>query len=63
MSKRKQPTDRQIWEGVVEVSIGEPCPRIEGHHVKELTDDREAIRRALKESRMRHTVHVTSKLP
>ena len=55
MSKRKHPNDREIWDRAVEQAVREPRP--------ELKDDREAIRRALKESRMRHTVHVTSKLP
>ena len=55
MSKKKNPDDREIWDKAVSVAVREPVP--------EITDHRSAIRQALKESRMRHTVRVTSKLP
>ncbi len=62
-------SEHRIWEQAMKVAKAEPCPPMQGHHVRfpravnELTDDREAIRKALKESRMGHTVRVTSKLP
>lgn len=54
ISKPKQ-TERDIWDAAV----------VQGKKERpvELTDNREAIRRALKESRWQHTKRVRSILP
>jgi hypothetical protein len=49
------PPDREIWDKAVNEAKKEQRP--------ELTDDRPAIRRALREMRQRHTVRVKSILP
>lgn len=48
--KRRTPDDRTIWDKAVKQAVKEP-------HAT-LTFNREAVREALKESRMRHTVRV-----
>ena len=47
---RTTPDDRTIWDKAVKQAVKEP-------HAT-LTFNREAVREALKESRMRHTVRV-----
>jgi len=51
----KSPNDREIWDKAVAEGKKE-------RHV-ELTDNREAIRKALRESRWQHTRRVRSILP
>ena len=53
--KPKLPPAHEIWTKCVEVAKREPCP--------ELTDDRPAVRAALREARKAHTVRVKSVLP
>ena len=55
MTAQKQPNDREVWDKAVTEAKKESRP--------ELTDDRPAIRRALREMRQRHTVRVRSQLP
>ena len=50
-----KPTEREIWDQAVQAGKREPRP--------ELTDNRPAIRAALRASRMRHTVRVRSHWP
>jgi len=53
--KPKSPDDREIWDAAIKAGEKEPRP--------EITDNRPAIRAALKAARMRHTVRVKSLLP
>lgn len=55
MSAQKQPNDREVWDKAIVEAKKEPRA--------ELTDDRPAVRAALRESRKRHTVRVRSQLP
>lgn len=53
----KTPNDRQIWDRAMKQALNEP------HKVPEITDNRQAIRASLRESRRNHTVRVRSVLP
>lgn len=72
MSEKR--TDREIWVQAVDSAIAESRPNMNGHHVvqlsratnetqPELTDDRPAIRKALRESRESRGVRIRSHLP
>ena len=55
--KPKAEPERAIWERAVIQAVKETRP------LPEIVADNNAIHRALRESRMRHTVRVKSKLP
>ena len=61
--------ERKIWSQAVKAAVKEPCPPMQGHKlrfsgaVNELTDDRTAIRSALREARLNRGVRVRIKYP
>lgn len=72
-SIQKHTTEHRIWKEAVEAAAKEAPARMEGHRVvhltraqnqtqPELTDDRPAIRQALREARERRGVKVRSQL-